>query len=232
MSAGAGRLLCLPHAGGSAAAVSAWLAPAVPEIEVVGLEYPGHGRRMSEPFARSVADLIADLLPRVGTERGRIGLFGHSLGAIVAFELAIALGAIAEVDVVGLAVSGCAAPGARPAGLDVELSDEVLLALVLAGGGTELFDVEELRELFLPILRADIEIARRYEPTPEARARLTAVALSGEQDPIAPPRAMEGWRDLSESFCGVRAVEGDHFFLRERHGEVGDAIAPLFADRG
>ncbi len=229
MSAAPERLFCLPHAGGTAAAVSAWLAPAVPGLEVVGLEYPGHGRRMAEPFARSVAELIADLVPRVRGEGGRIGLFGHSLGAIVAFELALALQASGEIELVGLAVSGCAAPGSWPPGIEVELSDEVLFALVLAGGGTELFDEEELRDLFLPILRADMEVARRYAPAADRKAGVTVVALGGDRDPIAPPRAMEGWRAFSEAFCGVRAIEGDHFFLRERHGEVGDAIEPLFA---
>jgi surfactin synthase thioesterase subunit len=196
----------------------------------VGLEYPGHGRRMSEAFARSVADLTIDLMPDVQRVRGGIGLFGHSLGAVVAFELGLALQAIGEADIVGLVVSGCSAPGSWAPATELELSDELLHSLVSAGGGgAELFAEEELRELFLPMLRADMEIAGRYRGEFGGKAEFPVLALCGDRDPIAPPRAMDGWRDLTTDFSGVHTIEGGHFFPQERHEEVGAAIRPLFS---
>jgi surfactin synthase thioesterase subunit len=223
-------LFCLPHAGGTAAVVSAWIGRAVPELDVVGLEYPGHGRRMSEPFAESVAELTEDLMPAVEEAQGSIGFFGHSLGAVVAFELALALRAEGDTRVAGLVVSGCSAPGQWTSDAGGEVSDDVLLTLVSAGGaGAELFDEEELRELFLPVLRADTEIARRYGGSLDRRADFPVLALCGDRDPIASARAMEGWRSLANDFAGVHAIEGDHFFLREHCEEVGAMIGPFFS---
>lgn len=224
------QLFCLPHAGGSAAAVSGWLAAAAPELGVVGLEYPGHGRRMAEPFAISVADLASDLLPRVREARGGVGFFGHSLGAVVAFELALALQATGESSVAGLVVSGCSAPDAWTSPERLELSDDALLSFVSAGGGgAELLEAGELRELFLPVLRADMEIAARYRGRPERQADFPVLALCGEQDPIAPPHAMDGWRSLTADFAGTYTIEGSHFFLQERPHEVGAAMRMFFA---
>lgn len=224
------RLFCLPHAGGSAAVVSGWLARAVPELGVVSLEYPGHGRRMAEPFAGSVADLAADLLHTVREARGEVGFFGHSLGAVVAFELALALQATGGSNVVGLVVSGCSAPDAWTSPEGLELSDEALLSFVSAGGGgAELFEAEELRELFLPMLRADMEIAARYRGRTEGKADFPVLALCGENDPIAPRHAMDGWGNLTTDFAGTHAIEGSHFFPQERPHEVGTVVRRFFA---
>lgn len=223
------RLLCLPHAGGTAAVVAGWLSQAVPELDVVGLEYPGHGRRMSEPFAGSVAELTADLRPAVEGAGGGVGLFGHSLGAVVAFELALALQAGGEAEVIGLVVSGCSAPDSWTPDAGTGVPDDVLLSLISAGGGeAELFDEEELRALFLPMLRADTEIARRYRGDSDRKAEFPVLALCGDRDPIAPAQAMEGWSRLANDFAGVQVIEGGHFFVRERCEEVAAAIRRFF----
>lgn len=186
---------------------------------------------MSEPFADSVAALSLDLLPKVRGGKGDIILFGHSLGAIVAFELALALQAVGGEDAVGLIVSGCSAPDTwTHVGEGTQFSDDVLLSLVSAGGGgNELFGDDELRELFLPMLRADMEIVSRYGPKPDEPGHFPILALCGEEDAIAPPRAMEGWRNLTTDFAGVRVIEGEHFFLAEHHRKVGNAIGELLA---
>lgn len=227
---GVNRLLCLPHAGGTAAVVAGWLARAVPGLDVVGLEYPGHGRRMSEPFAGSVAELTADLLPAVESTSGGVGLFGHSLGAVVAFELALALRSGGEVDVAGLVVSGCSAPDSWMLDAGAEVPDDVLLSLIsTGGGGAEFFDEEELRALFLPVLRADTEVARRYTGDPDRKADFPVLALCGDRDPIATAQAMEGWSRVADDFAGVHVIEGGHFFIRERCEEVGAAIDLFFS---
>lgn len=196
----------------------------------MGLEYPGHGRRMSEPFAKSVADLTIDLMPNVQGAEGVIGLFGHSLGAVVAFELALALQAVGGANIAGLVVSGCSAPDSWSSEAEFDFSDDSLLSLVSAGGGgAEFFGDEGLRELFLPMLRADIEIAGRYRGKFDDKADFPVLALCGDQDPIAPARAMEGWKNLTNDFLGIHAIEGGHFFLQERHEEVGAAIRLLFS---
>lgn len=231
VGAGIDRLLCLPHAGGTAAAVSGWLARAAPQLDVAGLEYPGHGRRMSEPFARSVADLVADLLPQARGGIRDIGLFGHSLGAVVAFELALALRTAGDANVVGVVVSGCSAPDSWMPGTGTELSDDVLLSIVAAGGGAlALFEDAELRELLLPALRADMEIAGSYSVERGGKADFPVLALSGAEDPIAPPQAMEGWKGLTEEFAGIHVIPGGHFFPQTQCEEVGTAIGPLFSE--
>jgi medium-chain acyl-[acyl-carrier-protein] hydrolase len=223
-----GPIVCLPFAGGSAAVVAGWLARAAPELEPVGHEYPGHGRRMAEPFAETVADLVADLAPRV-RGAGELRLFGHSLGAVVAFELGLALRAAGE-SVAGLVVAGCSSPDSWIPQPSVELSDEALIAFVSAGGGgTELLETEELRELFLPMLRADMGIAARYRARFGQRADFPLLALCGAHDPIAPRGAMHGWERLTSEFAGVVSIEGGHFFPRERPAEVAAVLADFFS---
>jgi surfactin synthase thioesterase subunit len=157
-------LLTLAHAGGSASALAHFRRHLPQSIEARPVELPGHGRRFREPLlaarAALVAQLASELLPTLHGQS--YALFGHSLGGMLAFDLAHAL--IAGSASVPRAVCVAAAPAPCSQGLRRPLetwqTDEALLQSLRTLGGTppELFDHPELLELFLPIVRADFKL--------------------------------------------------------------------------
>ncbi|MFD6952238.1 hypothetical protein A6A08_16360 [Nocardiopsis sp. TSRI0078] len=217
------RLFVFHHAGGSAASFFP-LARELPEDwEPVLYDLPGHGRRRSEDplgdIPRMVGRAVAEL---EGEPGGPFALFGHSLGAVVAFEAARALTARGRPPL-WLGVSGRTAPGlrAREARGLHELDDAALLAsLNSVGGGMpdRVAEVPEFRQRFLRLVRADLGAVGAYRPDP-GRAPLTCpvTAYVGDTDPWAPPEAVAAWRDETSAGFTRRTLPGGHFYFVD-HG--------------
>jgi surfactin synthase thioesterase subunit len=163
--------------------------------------------------------LVAELLPHLGP---RFALFGHSLGALVAFSLCRSLEALGRAPA-HLFLSGAGAPHCGTDGAAVStLPDDALIAHVRRLGGlpSEVLEYDELVALLLPVMRDDFELAESYRPLDRHRLTTPVTALAGLDDRTAPPPAVRAWRDLVDGPFDVVVLPGAHFFVLEHEAEV------------
>jgi len=214
-------LLCLPHAGGAATAFRHWPRLLKGVVRVVALEPPGRGARRAEPLATTMTELVDDLrAPMLEAIDGaaRVALLGHSLGALVARELADVLDDAGHPPAmfVALGRNGPTLPSATAAIAD--LPDERFLEAVLALGGVprEVRDEPELLALFVEPLRADLRIAEHHLRPRGARPLACPVlALQGADDPVVSPHGVRAWRGETSAPSSVTWCPGGHFFLHD-----------------
>ncbi|MEU1180982.1 thioesterase domain-containing protein [Streptomyces sp. NPDC005820] len=210
------RLVCFPHAGGTAHLFHTWPGRLPDDTELLAVRYPGRQDRLAEPCAEDMdhlADAVTDALaPFTGLP---LTLFGHSMGSAVAYEVALRLESHG-VRPAHLLVSGRAAPHrARPTGVS-DGDDEALLAVVRGLGDhqSEAYDIPELRELLLPALRADYRLIEAYRPARPLPLRAPVTAYTGRDDLTCPPDAVRAWGELTApGLFTLRAFPGDHFYL-------------------
>lgn len=209
------RVVCFPHAGGSAS-YFAWLRAAVPpQGELLCVQYPGRQERRREPSIEQVptmAATVAEVLS--GGPRTPLVLFGHSLGALLAFETARALEAGGR-PVAGLIASGRRAPSVRPPQGGADLSTEEIIAEMRVLGGVDpaLLNDPDVLELILPVLRADHRLAESYVPEPGAAVSCPLTVLTGNSDPRVSWADAQAWSGHTSGPCAVYEAEGGHFFF-------------------
>ncbi|SCK54705.1 thioesterase II family protein [Streptomyces sp. WMMB 322] len=223
-------LVCCPHSGGWADSFVPWREPvrALNEagpaaVGLLAVQYPGHGDRGSEEPAADVRAMAAAISAELaGLDPARTVLFGHSFGAMVAYETARRLESAGAPPAV-LAVSGARAPGdpAAPRG-EAGLPDAQLWRRVTELGGIDplLADDPELRELVLPALRADITAHERYAAAPAGTVGVDIRCYLGADDPLAPEDAGAGWAARTTGNLVVRVRGGGHFHHVERPREL------------
>ncbi len=229
------RLFCFPYAGGSAAAYRRWPELMPEDIEVCPVELPGRGHRFSEPARLQLegltAEIHAGLAPMLGEP---YALFGHSLGAMVAFEFARRLTAAGDPLPVRLFVSGQRAPH-RPDPKPPlhDLPDGAFLEEIRALGGTppDIFANPELMELFLPILRADFQMGETFVWVPSGPLPVPLSALGGLEDDQVSLEDLAGWQAYTRADFRIRRFPGDHFFLCQSESQVVVAIVEQLRDR-
>ena len=209
------RLFCLPYAGGSAQMFTDWRKDLPPWIDAVPLELPGRGLRFDEPASDDLASVVAGLramaLPRLDRP---YAVFGHSLGALLGYELVHALqrmGAPAS----HFFPSGAGGPHLRSRNPAHRFDDARLREHIAELGGTprELLDNDELMALLLPALRADFSLADTYRPPPGAVLDCPTTAFCGTEDHKAPPIDVLSWRQHVRAPFTVKLLAGGHFFL-------------------
>ncbi|WP_432162615.1 thioesterase II family protein [Streptomyces tendae] len=220
-------LLCLPHAGGSAGFYRPWAALMPPEVELVGIQYPGREDRFDDPASADMGELVGALADAVLPLLDRpYALFGHSMGSAVAWELAHELD---RRDVPGprrLFASGRAAPGTAVTGQLHRQDDDVLCAELARLGGTsrEVLDDPGLRSLVLTAVRHDYRIIETHRPAERPPLSCPIHVLTGDTDPeLGEERSRDragGWAGLTTARTEVRVFSGDHFYLTPRRREV------------
>lgn len=215
------RLVCLHYAGGTTSVYRGWRqALGEDTVQVVPVQLPGRGLRLRERPYTGMAPLVADLadaLTAHGLDRD-YALFGHSMGALLAYEVACELRARGAEEPQHLFVSGSRAPHLYGDRADHLLSDPDLRALIADLGG--LRGVEEtvgsaFFQRRLPVLRADLRVCDtyRWRPRPPLNCPMTAYAAA--EDPIASAPEVEAWRAYTSSSFLRRRYPGGHFFLNE-----------------
>ncbi|GEJ57775.1 thioesterase II family protein [Anaeromyxobacter diazotrophicus] len=226
------RLFCFPHSGAGASAYACWRR-ALASAEVCPVELPGHGRRLGEPrlcrMESLVRGAVGALLPFL---RPPFALFGHSLGALVAFEVARTLEREHQLSPAVLIASGHGAPQlARPRESLHALSEPELVARIERMGGTPagVLTHPELRALFVPVLRADLELGETYAYRPGPPLACPVSALGGLDDDEVGWTELEGWREQTRGGWKLRMLPGGHFFPFA-HGS--GALAALAEDLG
>jgi surfactin synthase thioesterase subunit len=224
----AARLVCFPHAGGSASFYFP-LARSLPaDVDVLAVQYPGRqDRRAEEPIEDigELADRICTaLLPWTGPP---MAFFGHSMGAVVAYEAARRLEQETSIRLSAFFASGRCAPSRRAGESAVELRDDdaVIAELArLSGTDMALLRDEELVRMILPPLRSDYRALRNYTHRPGPKLTCPITVLVGDADPYIDLGEARAWHEHTAGDFAMRVFPGDHFFLSSQQAEVCDVI--------
>jgi surfactin synthase thioesterase subunit len=213
-------LVCLPHAGGNARYFRPLAEALGSAVEVLAVQYPGRQERLRDPHPGTIAGLVEGVVNALPP--GPYGLFGHSMGAVVGYEVA------RRVPPVRLYVSGRPAPGVARIGPEQEWGDEELLADLARLGGTEeagLTDPRLLR-LVLPATRADYLAVDRHPEPADLRLDCPVTALVGAADPEATVAETAAWEAHSAPGFRLAVFPGGHFYLDDCWDQVAALIAP------
>lgn len=223
------RLFCLPYAGSGASAFRRWPESLPASVEIRSVQLPGREGRFREPpftrlmpLAQALADGLRSYLDRP------FAFFGHSMGALVSFELTRQLRRQGGPTPVGLLVSGRSAPQVpcRSSPLHV-LPDNELVAWLAARGGL-LEEVRQNRELLsvvLPALRADLAVCETYPYLAEAPLDCPITAYGGLQDSQTTWTDLQAWAQQTTARFGLRMFPGGHFFMHTAEAMVLQAVS-------
>jgi surfactin synthase thioesterase subunit len=221
-------LLCVPFAGAGASFFHPWRALSTDRWRLVPVELPGRERRIMEaPFSTVVEtaeDLIDDVAAAAG-EGARTVLFGHSLGAVLAYEL-VHLLTTRDVRIERLVVSGSSAPWTQRERRATGLPDEEFLARVeeFSGFKHEALEHPEMRELILPVLRADCEMHEDYVPSTDEPVPVPISSIRGSSDGLVTADQAREWRKATTGEFTYTEFPGDHMYLVDRARELLDMI--------
>ncbi|EGX55944.1 thioesterase domain-containing protein [Streptomyces zinciresistens K42] len=216
------EVVCFPHAGGSAAMFQTWHR-ATSALRITAVQLPGREVRLGErPFLEMTA-LVDALVPALRPLTGRpYAFYGHSMGALVAFEVLRRFTALELPLPRALFVSGRDAPQYGDQEEVHHLPDAELLARLRAWEGMEPQDLstyEELVTLMLPTIRADLTLAETYRYAPGPALPVPVRVLRGARDPLMRPRDA-GWAVQTSAECSVREFEGGHYFVQDQERSV------------
>ena len=211
------RLFCLPFAGGTAQTYRSWIGLAPPELEVCPIQLPGRDDRAHHELHVRMADLVRELADAIEPWTDLpFGLFGHSMGARVAFELARTLRRRGARTPVHLFASGSRAPHVPSGSRDLHrLDDAELIEEVRALGGTpdDFLDDPATMAALLPVLRADFEVLETYVFDGDDRIDCDITTFRGASDPCASRQGTEAWAGLTTARFALKTYPGKHFFL-------------------
>ena len=209
------RLICFPHAGGTPTFYQSWSKRLPDWIEVISVHYPGREARIDEPLICEMAPLVAQvrdaLIPVVDMP---FAMFGHSLGAALAHEVARQLECLHRVPL-RLFVSGRRAPQFERITNRYLYDDDKLWRDVCKLGGTpeQLHNDLALRALVLPVLRNDYRLSETYVPTHVTPLHCPITAFVGSQDGEVAPEHAAGWSAFSAEGFELHVMSGGHFYL-------------------
>ncbi|WP_414937786.1 thioesterase II family protein [Amycolatopsis sp. cmx-11-51] len=215
------RLVAFPHAGGSASAYRPLSGALSPTVEVHTVQYPGRQDRLGEPVIDDLHVLSERLVDIVAELPKPFALFGHSMGAIVAFEVARRLEARGLVPA-ALFLSARRGPDIHKEQAHHLADDATFLAEVSRLGGTDptIFDDPDIRALALPSLRGDYKAVETYRYRPGPDVTCPIVALAGNADPVLDVPDVENWAEHTTGSFEKEIFEGGHFFLDDNRDAV------------
>ncbi|WP_435297997.1 thioesterase II family protein [Streptomyces sp. YPW6] len=222
-------LVCLPFAGGGAGFYRAWkdLPDRAPRI--VPLQLPGREELFIEDPFLDVIDAADALAPRAAdlAGPGPVSLFGHSLGAVLAYEIARRLADHPVVELRHLYVSGSPGPWTGRTRRASGLPDDAFLSRVqeFAGYEHDALADPDMRELLLPVLRADVEMHENYKPVSDEPLRIPVTSLRATDDHLVTREQAEEWRTTTTEAFRLVEPEGGHMYLIDSPLPLLDAIA-------
>lgn len=223
------RLFCFPYSGAAAAIFYPWADVLPPSTEVCPVQLAGHGTRMSEPLASRLAPLVeavaAGLAPYMDKP---FAFFGHSMGALLSFELARHLRRQGQPGPIHFFASGHGAPQLPDRNPPLhQLPEPELLAKLRELNGTpeEILKHAELRQLLIPILRADFAVCETYVYRPELPLACPISAYGALGDDYVNREELQGWREQTSAAFSIRMFPGDHFYLNTARPYLLQALA-------
>ncbi|MEN3614746.1 alpha/beta fold hydrolase [Plantactinospora sp. ZYX-F-223] len=231
------QLVCFPHAGGSASFYFPMSEALAPVVEVLSIQYPGRQDRRREQCLDKIEDMADQVLrtlrPQIDTP---VAFFGHSMGAVIAYEVARRLEHEAGVTLAALFASGRRAPSrSREEALHLRGEASIIAELrALSGTNAALLDDEELRQMILPAVRADYRAIERYRHRPGPELSCPMYVLVGASDPRTTRDEADAWRQHTTGEFTVQVFPGGHFYLTEVAsrviGAISDGLLPYTSD--
>lgn len=219
-----GHLFCFPFAGGGTSYYHRWRKQLEHAVQVVPFCLPGReGRWHDEPYTR-LQPLCDDLLAII-VELGlsKVTLFGHSMGGIIAYELARRMIAETSIPLRALIVSAAPAPHRITDRGRRFLTDEELLSTLIHDFSTDFRRSKEeieFMKLMIPTIRADLTLFETYTPPEELKLPVPILILGGSQDPHVALAKLEAWRDCTSVGTTIRTFPGGHFYWQQQAQET------------
>jgi external thioesterase TEII len=216
------NLFCIPFSGGNAYSYLAFKSWLPSGILLFNLELPGHGSRIAEPLLYSIEEMTEDLFRQLSLHPDdEYMLFGHSLGALLAFMLCRKIAQSGKPLPSLLFVSGQKAPSQIEQEVRHFLPDDQFVEVLREMEGTpeELLAEKSFLDYYLPIVKADFQSIANYRYQAEAPIEVPIVVLTGLQEKISPEEAQR-WQDETTKGAEFFWFEGGHFFIRQHAQEV------------
>lgn len=227
------RLFCLPFGGGSASIYRTWADHLPGQVELCPLQLPGRENRIKEVPFTGMAPLIEALSEEL---RAFVDLpfaiFGHSLGAVVGFELAQRLWSFGKLPV-HLIVSAHEPPSAKPRTKPIySLPDRQLIDKLRELGGTPkaVLEDSDMLDMLLPMIRADFEINDTYVSAPDRPLECPITVLGASDDREVKVDDLKDWSQATRGPFRMRIFEGEHFYILDRTALVVSAVSEILAD--
>ena len=214
------RLFCFPYAGGGSAIFRQWGSEFRYPIELVPALLPAREGRIREPGYTRLDKMVETLAREISPYLDKpFAFFGHSMGAIIGFELARLLRDERGLEPEHLFVSGRRSPRIPRRDLyihDLPEAEFVVEIEKMNGTPREVLEHQELMALLIPMLRADFAVCHSYVYEPGKPLRCPITVFGGTRDEEAPRDELEAWCKETTGECNVQMLEGDHFFINER----------------
>ena len=213
------RLFCFPYAGGNAAIFRKWQDAFPPStgVEICPVQLPGRGSRIHEPPFSELSPLVEAAATALQPHFDRpFAFFGHSMGAIIAFETARLLRRTHREEPTRLIVSGRRAPHVpsdEPPTYNLPDDEFVEELRRLNGTPRQVLEHPELMQLMLPLVRADFAVTQTYVHKEEPPLRCPFTVFGGIEDTDAGGESLSRWCELTKGACSVKIFEGGHFFI-------------------
>jgi medium-chain acyl-[acyl-carrier-protein] hydrolase len=230
------RLLALPYAGAAATAVfREWRGQLAPVADLHPLELPGRGGRITEPPCRRLRQLATDLAEGLDGQLERpFALLGHSLGALLAFEIARELRRCGAPLPVHLFVSSRRAPPIPESEEPIHLLPDAALVEALQRRydaiPEQVLQERDLMQLLLPVVRADFEMLETYEYAEEAPLECPITAVGGRDDPHAPLDWLQAWSRQTSATFRLSQFPGGHFYFRSVNAGLRELVRRTLED--
>lgn len=232
------RLICFPHAGAGSTTYRRWTAVLPDSIDIIAMRLPGREDRINEPCMDRIEDVLPAFADALNAWNDKpMAFFGHSMGAVLAFELCRHLRRQQRPLPFHLFVSGYQAPQLQIRSEPIHgLSDADFLKALqeqFQGIPPQLLQMPEILEVFTPILRADITLLERYRCSQEPPLPCPLTAMGGEQDPWTTTTYLQPWGALASGRFAMRIYPGDHFYLSPPTEAIAkDMVADIEASLG
>ncbi|NNH71819.1 thioesterase [Nocardia uniformis] len=224
-------LLVFPHAGAGASAYRVFAKTLAADFDTVVFQYPGRQDRAREAAGQTLPEIAAGAFEAfIASPHHRdvpLTIFGHSMGAIIAFEF-VRLAEAAGLNVRLLAASSAAAPKLIADLPPHPTEDEALLdhMSALNGTGTEVLGSRDVLRMALPVMQADYRAFDAYSCPADIAIDAPIAVLGGDEDEFVAPRALYAWEAHSRAGIAVTLFEGGHFYLNDHVAGIAELLAP------
>ncbi|MBA4494618.1 thioesterase II family protein [Paenactinomyces guangxiensis] len=227
-------LFCFHYAGGNASMYKDWYKYMPAQVAVCPIQLPGRSNRFKEPCYTDLSALIPALAEAIRPYLDRpFTFFGHSMGALISFELARYIRKVYNLLPIHMFVAGYHAPQLPDPGAPIfHLPDNEFLSELEKMNGTpkELLEHKELMEIMLPLFRADFKLADTYTYRQDEPLACSITAFGGSQDPEVSIKHIQAWKEQTVSSFQVHILEGDHFFIHSQQDKILSIVSGFLSD--